>query len=356
MRFRELVNISCGTVSCRECGEYMEIFAYANGARENIPHGYERICESCVDTVRVCEDCGTPLPRRSHLIYRDEDAGVETLCGTCHNTRMNRFIIGNAINSYNYTPDLDFRGEPVVPHQYFGLEVEIDGGGEDSGNARKILRILNAEQKDWYCMHDGSLSRGLEFACMPSSYEHIEQFPWNAFFERANELGYETTRSCGLHIHLDRRAFGGSNNKSTIRDFNIMKFVYLFEKLWDDIVEFSGRVEGDLMRWANSYSNDSGIDIEDTEDSMDNIYVFAKDSGSKYKSVNLLKSTTVEVRVFAGTSDRDTIMASVQLVKIMQEMACEYSLDKVTKALWDDVKARGSKYSEFTAYCQSIGL
>lgn len=44
---------------------------------------------------------------------------------------------------------------------YMGVELEVDEGGKDSGNARKILSVLNQNAEYGYIKSDGSLDDGL---------------------------------------------------------------------------------------------------------------------------------------------------------------------------------------------------
>ena len=49
-----------------------------------------------------------------------------------------------------------------------GVELEIDGAGESTRNARELLEIANGRGLDrLYCKHDGSLEDGFELVTHP---------------------------------------------------------------------------------------------------------------------------------------------------------------------------------------------
>ena len=69
---------------------------------------------------------------------------------------------------YGYKPEVIFYGQG---DRFFGVELEIDGGGEYTDNAESILSIANWEQNLIYCKHDGSLDEGFEIVTHPMSLD-----------------------------------------------------------------------------------------------------------------------------------------------------------------------------------------
>ena len=68
--------------------------------------------------------------------YEDGDEDTP-ICYDCH-TRVSR---EKAIHDYYYKPIPLFRGDGP---RYFGVELEIDSGGEDDDNAQQIMRKAGA--------------------------------------------------------------------------------------------------------------------------------------------------------------------------------------------------------------------
>ena len=117
------------TVICAHCGE--RIYRDDNAGDDNTP-----LCQSCYDRhYTSCEHCGRII-HQYDAYYEDGDEDTP-ICYDCH-TRVSR---EKAIHDYYYKPTPLFRGDGP---RYFGVELEIDSGGEDDDNAQQIMRKAGA--------------------------------------------------------------------------------------------------------------------------------------------------------------------------------------------------------------------
>ena len=73
-----------------------------------------------------------------------------------------------SIHQYNYKPEPIFYGSGSL---FMGIELEIDGGGENHDNAQNILDIANCDGTRIYCKHDGSLHHGFEIVSNPMTLD-----------------------------------------------------------------------------------------------------------------------------------------------------------------------------------------
>ena len=120
------------TVICSHCGERI----YRD---DNAGDGTTPLCQSCYDRhYTSCENCGRII-RNDDAYYRDGDEDFP-LCYDCH-TRVSR---EKAIYDYYYKPKPLFRGSGS---RYFGVELEIDFGGEDDDSAQQILDVANGKRE-----------------------------------------------------------------------------------------------------------------------------------------------------------------------------------------------------------------
>lgn len=136
-------------------------------------------------------------------------------------------INDSIIHDYYYKPDPIFYGKGQ-PH--YGIELEIDEGGEYDDNAERILNIGNRINEHIYCKHDGSLDDGFEIVSHPATLEyHTNTIPWKKILDEALEMGYYSHNSgtCGLHVHINRAALGESVEE---QENTIARIVYFFEK------------------------------------------------------------------------------------------------------------------------------
>lgn len=325
-----------GYVLCIYCGDY-----YTSGEGGEDSAG-DFLCDNCYEShYHTCEDCGEFVSSEDVEWY-DGDP----YCLDCYNNQYS----SEGIHDYNWEPDnFQFHGNTDC-YEYFGLELEMDRGGYSDQNANDIINQFTDDDNYAYAKSDGSLNSGFEIVTMPATLEYIKDSRIGEACDRAVSLGYRAhdTRTCGLHVHLDRRAFDGDiYNKET----NIAKFVYLMELFWDKVVTFSRRSEDKLDEWADRVC---GYDFQERVDDrgMDYLYRQARDRG-KYVCVNLCHGATVEVRLFKGTLKANTIIASIQFVKLFKDFAISTAVDKLSELRWMDVvnKAKEVGMTEFVAYC-----
>ena len=190
--------VATETVHCRHCGE--RILREDNCGEAEYP-----LCSTCYDRhYTVCYDCGRLL-RHEDAHYENDDS-YDARCYDCHCRHMDT----RGIHDYCYKPEPEFYGDGS---RFFGVELEIDNGGESNRKADEIIRAANAAAEHIYCKHDGSLNDGFEIVTHPTTLRyHLDTMPWAAVLTRAKSLAYVSHRAgtCGLHIRVNRSAFGNS--------------------------------------------------------------------------------------------------------------------------------------------------
>ena len=132
------------------------------------------MCQHCYDRYYFsCSHCGRII-HEDDVYYKGDDDDSDPLCGACYSQRHS----SGAIEDYYYTPAPVFRGDGP---RFFGVELEIDEGGEMDSRADELLRIANHEGALIYCKHDGSLDDGFEIVTHPMSLAcHPTEMPWGA--------------------------------------------------------------------------------------------------------------------------------------------------------------------------------
>lgn len=155
------------------------------------------LCQRCYDNRYTrCEACGTLLNYDD--THREDDDDYD-YCYDCYTKRAK----SRAIHDYSYKPEPIFYGDG---NRFFGIELEIDGAGEDSGNAENLLNIANQSCDHIYCKHDGSLDDGFELVSYPMTLDyHCDNMPWRGVLNMALDLS-PTIRlsSWGTHASLRR--------------------------------------------------------------------------------------------------------------------------------------------------------
>ena len=302
------------TLLCSECGE--RLWANDNAGSRDTP-----LCQECYDdNYTTCSRCGS-LFRESEAYYENSDEYDERpYCSSCFHSLAQ----DGCIHDYYYKPEAIFYGEGP---RYFGVELELDNGGECTAHANALLKIANQEGAYAYIKHNGSLSDGLEVVTHPLSLEYqLHRMPWERLCGAALSMGYVSHQAstCGLHVHISRQAFGKTERS---QDAAIARVLYFFEKHWEELLKFSRRTPRQLERWAARYGyKEQPMELLD--------YAKKGGHGGRYTCVNLQNRDTVEFRMFRGTLKPNTIFATLELLDRICDLAVCLSDEELKAVAW----------------------
>lgn len=334
----EIVCRSCAetdTVICSYCGERIWNEQDAGSSEMSL-------CESCCDSHYTrCVRCGELIALSSACYQADDDEESSPYCEECFRE------FGEAIHCYSYKPVPVFHGDGPM---YMGVELEVDEGGKDSGNARKILSVLNQNAEYGYIKSDGSLDDGLELVTYPCTPEvHLQEVPWKEVLEKIRALGYFSHQcsTCGLHVHVNRSFFGSSFEQQEERIGHVL---YLFERFWQELLRFSRRIQRQVEQWAARYGyKDTGREILEHA---------KKSHQGRYTCVNLTNSNTIEFRIFRGTLKYNTLIATLQFVEKLCSVAISLSEGQLQSLSWSDLMLGISEkqYPELVQYLKERRL
>lgn len=306
------------TTICDACGERI-------WADDAISDDDTDLCECCYENHYTrCERCDH-LIRYDDACYLDDDDDIP-YCSDCAE-QLGR--TRGSIQSYYYKPVPIFYGNGK---RFLGVELEIDRGGEYHSNAAELMRIANGDADHLYCKHDGSLDDGIELVTHPMTLEyHRNQMPWKKIVHEAVEMGYRShqTSTCGLHVHVNRSSLGENLEQ---QDETIGRILFFVENHWAELLKFSRRTQSQMDQWAARYGRK-----DSPKEQLD--HVKSSYSG-RYKAVNLLNSATIEFRLFRGTLRYNTLIATLQLVSEICEVALFMSDEEMSRLTWSEFAAR----------------
>lgn len=285
---------------CDECGEHSDSVQYYGGMIG------ASICSECADNVEYCEVCGNAVwyvnaYRRERddeeLIFCSED------CLDQYEGRHSSYVY-----SYCHKPTPIFYGSDKPNARYYGVECELDT--EDGcPRMRAEEEIYDKFSNYVYMKYDGSLSEGgVEIVSHPMTLEyHRDTMQWEKLFDIARNSGLESREGAGFHIHVSNGSF-----KDVVK--TQANLVRMFNKFWEEIVDFSGRDYWELDDWAGKpyiadlYANDNDI-------------VSAIEEEGRYTAVNLQNASTTEIRVMASVDTFRDFMARLDFVDNAVEIA-----------------------------------
>ena len=99
------------------------------------------------------------------------------------------------------------------------------------------------------------------------------------------------------------------------------------ETFWNELLRFSRRTQYQLDRWAARYGR---------KDDPKDVLRSAKSHAERYTCVNLTPSNTIEFRIFRGTLKYNTLIATLQLVETLCDVAFALSDDEVKAITWSE--------------------
>ena len=293
-------------ITCDYCGDI--IFT-----EDCVTDDHTYLCQSCFDDhYSRCECCGTII--RYDAVSWHNDLPY---CYSCYD-EMN-----DEIEEYSYKPEPLFRG---AGKRFFGIELEVDEGGKDCDNAYRIKNIANAQLENIYIKSDGSLDDGFEIVSHPMTLDyHKNEMNWESVMKEAVNLGYRShqTSTCGLHIHVNRDAFGDNQSE---QEEVISRILFFVEKHWAELFQFSRRSTYNMNRWSARFGFEkTGKEILNKAKSGVN---------GRYVAINLNNYHTIEFRLFRGTLKHNTFIATLQMVDIICDVALSMSEEEIDNMSW----------------------
>ena len=136
------------------------------------------------------------------------------------------------------------------------------------------------------------------------------------------------TSTCGLHVHVNRDCLGDNREE---QEETISRILYFVEHHWNELLRFSRRSEYSMNRWAARYGFEkTGKEILDK----------AKKGGNgRYAAVNLMNYSTIEFRLFRGTLKYNTLIAALELVDAICDLAINLTDEGIAKMSWSEFVA-----------------
>jgi hypothetical protein len=337
-------------------------------------------------TLPTCEGCNEKDLSKIHdnehpltISFR----GNSMLCDNCANAvtdngidlktyTAKRFSVGG----YSSNPQklnfakYDSENTPL----YLGVEVEVDTSSRnmddmddeeygdddemqyDSFEHSKIsnyaLHVIGGGKEVIFSKTDGSLNNGFEIVSHPMTLaRHTRTMQWQKGMDLLTKHGYKShnTSTCGLHVHINRDFFGSK----AVQSINGAKIAYIMENNMTDFVNFSRRRQGELDRWAR-FGDISPRLSPRTKSMLSTAFRSQYSPRNKYVALNTIHPNTFEFRIFKGTLNYATFLATMQLVdnlaRIVKDIPNNDTMfEALDKIKFDDI-VNYRPYAELTAY------
>ena len=236
-------------------------------------------------------------------------------------------------HSYKLTRARGERIEDVL--FYLGTELESEGSHPNT----RAEKLLITHSLPCIMARDASLgSFGVEIVSEPMSFKKWKSIESNVknMCDELTLAGYKShdTSTCGLHIHVTRPS-----------DAVIDRILFIMETYKDEFTKFARRSSSNYAKWYSDYSYNRE-QLKSLEFIKNN-----KNTRDRYMALNLTNAKTIEFRIFKGTLNGQTFMASLELINNLV-MLCSDLSRPVNRITWR-LLTEGENCRE---YCKSRGI
>lgn len=257
---------------------------------------------------------------------------------------------GRELHSYDYRPELTFYKADDDPHPttFYGIEIEMTS--DCSSAEMRYIRDAGKREALFYAKSDGSVD-GFELNVHPVTWAWAsENFPW-IMVEKLEELGSSVLpESNGIHVHVSRAGFTNATHQ-----FRWMKFFYRNQR---NVERIAGRRASSWASFRESHRSTQKAHALNqmkqrghtarTEEWRTRRYAdpaitrprspvmeYDETTDNRYSAINTTNSATLEVRVFASTTDPHAFRSRVGLVAATVEYTRQLNARQVIAGGWD---------------------
>lgn len=278
------------------------------GWDEDAPNEFHHaLCDSCADDARECSNCGY-MDHYENMSFSDRHDAY--YCDDCFPRRND-----DALEDYSYKPAPLFHYaiggnhlgvfdywelDPVArTAPFMGFELEMEAEGDYSVNDA-VYTIKREWGEFAYCKHDGSLEHGLELVTHPFTLEYAHKHIDWSLLDRLRRMGFRSwnTETAGMHVHVNRATFTGQAH--------LYRFAQLVYKNESMCKSFAGR-DSAYASFTDGYQKGHLARIVKGQ------------YHSNRGAVNMLNSSTIEVRIFRGSLKPQRVLANLEFVNAAVE-------------------------------------
>lgn len=317
------------TFFCEDCENTFDL---ANEEAQSVCGGDRVVCGECRDNnYTLCDGCGE-YQQNDYVHYCER-------CDEQYCERCNHDCGGGSFREVTSSPLYGTnKGKYLIIKRLVGTEIEAEKG--------ELCDL--SEDLDDKCgiVEDGSLdSTGIEVLTPPASLNEAEKIIKDAC-KSLKRAGFDGTKNCGLHVHIDARDF--KNNSAKLA--RVLRTVYAVEDLLLSMMPSSRWDNHFCLRLSHQYSfNDFGKNMKlemfeskwyKTISKSDiDCYKTQKHDGkgTRYCGLNLHSTMyrgTIEFRYHSGTVEHQKILKWIYLLLKIINYATKRYEDKEIVSLY----------------------
>jgi hypothetical protein len=203
-----------------------------------------------------------------------------------------------------------------------------------------------------YLKHDGSLHCGYEIVTHPMSHDYYKNEAsdlWDTLEHLRTYYKVKSwdTTTCGLHIHVSRTGFEGGAHMH-----RFLNLIYSNPDLYQTLAgreqsrwaTFDDIVSAQVLRdeYGNRITDEDGFTMYQSKRSITSKLIGNGNGTERYSAVNTRNRETLEIRIFRGTVNQQTVKAHLDLA----HASVEYTRTMTVK----DIREGALSADNFIAY------
>lgn len=267
-------------------------------------------CTGCSDSYTVCLRCDDVLYNddvcrvASDSDYcRDCVEYVASWCNECDQWEWTEDLCSphdDNIHNYGYKPNPAFHGQSDN-FMYFGFELEVEAKRADLSDGAQL--VVDTWDDFVYLKEDGSLDFGFEMVTHPATLDYLHNHVDWTVLTKLRDMGFRSwdAGTCGLHVHIDRRAFKDRTH--------LLAMTYLINNNESLTRHIAGR-NSDYGRIGNGCKMDNFHTLK---------YYGRGRGGERYLAINLQNTSTVELRMFKGSLKVERVLSGLEYAHAVVE-------------------------------------
>lgn len=275
-------------------------------------------CEECganLDRNQNCQDCGGYCIECDQYAYHDE---------LFHDYQNNGYVCMGCYEEIgSKTQFFGTKKTKFKPVLYMGVEVEVENCGKKGTYSTQTR--FNTDFT--YTSGDGSLDNGFEIKTRPATFWWLKENEDKLapIFALAKE-GFKAydTRTCGMHIHLDKRAF----SEGQLYKFSEFVYASTHRKFVTKIAQRDGST---WAKYIKPYTGVGRLGYSARAGSKKKKAMMKKEHWEKYRAVSQSRGT-IECRLFKGNLSARGFWRNVEFCHSLYLFAGETSIRENTSS------------------------
>lgn len=245
------------------------------------------------------------------------------------------------LHSWDYKPTPVFHktADDPQPKTFYGVEIELTS--DCTSSEMELIKRVGDNENLLYPKSDGSVS-GYELNVHPMTWAWATaSFPWKMVEDLDNLGSTVDTQENGIHVHVSRDGFSGE-----VHLFRWMKFVYRNQAHAERIAgrktdHWAGFREGHMSSQKQHALNQMRMrkqrEREEAGDYFEPRSEYQSDNttASRYSAINTTNAATVEVRIFASTTNPSVFRQRVGFVAATVEYTRQLNAQAIINGGWD---------------------